>query len=171
MVKGGYQIIDLKGYELRSGVSMQYKDLYSKIEGTDKVILLSGLSVDGVEYHDVFCEPIVGGSAYIFDVYGYEIVVSDIDIVTVNKKYVDFTEIYNFDLANQGEYEVPNYIYSKLDEAFEGKFCMIKSYYEGELSYGIMVASRPPYREITIIIGGHNIRRLTLTGINSVIIG
>lgn len=84
MQKGGYQIIDLKGKTLTSGVSMQYEGLYEKIEGTRKAILLSGLYVDGVEYHDCFVQPVVNSDAYDLIAYGKTIRVYDTDVVTVN---------------------------------------------------------------------------------------
>lgn len=61
---GGYQIIDLQNKPL-SGVGMQYEGLYEKIEGTKKPILLSGLNVDGTEYHDAFVNINVDGGNFV----------------------------------------------------------------------------------------------------------
>lgn len=83
MVKGGYQIIDLKGIPLTSGVGMQYEGLYDLIEGTRKVIMLSGISIDDVEYHDCFVEPVVDGTNFNIVAYGKTIVIADTDVVTV----------------------------------------------------------------------------------------
>lgn len=85
MVKGGYQIIDLKGTPLTTGVGMQYEGLYDLIEGTRKAIMLSGIYIDGVEYHDCFVEPVVSGSNFNITAYGKTIVIADTDVVTVQE--------------------------------------------------------------------------------------
>lgn len=54
MTKGGYQILDLSGHSFNRGISLYIQDAYEKIEGTRKVILVSGLEVDGIEYRDSF---------------------------------------------------------------------------------------------------------------------
>lgn len=89
MVKGGYQIINLENKDLTTGVGMQYSKLYEKIEGTRKPILLSGIQIDGTEYHDCFVEPIVDGTNYNVTAYGKTITISDLDIVTVLEPTVD----------------------------------------------------------------------------------
>lgn len=65
MVKGGYQIIDLNNHNHTSGVGAMHEGIYDKIEGTRKPILLSGIVVDAVEYHDTFIFPTVNGSNYV----------------------------------------------------------------------------------------------------------
>lgn len=65
MTKGGYQIIDLKNHNHTSGVGAIHEDIYDKIEGTTKPILLSGIVVNGVEYHDAYIFPCVNGSNYV----------------------------------------------------------------------------------------------------------
>lgn len=54
MTKGGYQILDLSGNSFTRETTVYVKGAYEKIEGTRKVILVSGLEVDGVEYRDAF---------------------------------------------------------------------------------------------------------------------
>lgn len=83
MLKGGYQIIDLEDKELTSGVGMVYEGIYEKIEGNRKAILISGLNVEGTEYHDTFVELAVSGSNYEGTIYGKTITISDVDVVTV----------------------------------------------------------------------------------------
>lgn len=83
MVKGGYQIINFNGVELKKGTPKQISNIYDKIEGTDKSILLSGLNVNGVDYRDIFCESIVVGDGYVIKAFGFKISISDIDKVTV----------------------------------------------------------------------------------------
>lgn len=65
MKKGGYQIIDLNSHNHTSGVGVVHEGIYDKIESTSKPILLSGVVVDGVEYHDTFIFPCVNGSNYV----------------------------------------------------------------------------------------------------------
>lgn len=65
MATGGYQIIDLHNADHRLGTGIGHKGIYEKIEGTRKPILLSGIVVGGVEYHDTYIFPIVNGSSYV----------------------------------------------------------------------------------------------------------
>lgn len=91
MTKGGYQIIDLENRDLRNNVGMQYEGIYEKIEGTRKPLLISGLHLQGVEYHDMFVFPVVVGSAFVMHILldasnnsFIEIKVEDTDVVTAN---------------------------------------------------------------------------------------
>lgn len=54
MKKGGYQIIDLSAYKFTNGESQSIPNVYNIIKNTKKVVLISGLTVDGTEYHDMF---------------------------------------------------------------------------------------------------------------------
>lgn len=65
MVKGGYQIIDLGGHIHTSGLGVVHDGVYDKIEGTKKPILLSGIVLNAVEYHDTFIFPCVNGTNYV----------------------------------------------------------------------------------------------------------
>ena len=65
MVKGGYQIINLDGHNHTSGVGAVHEGIYDKIEGTSKPILLSGIVINAVEYHDTYIFPCVNGSNYV----------------------------------------------------------------------------------------------------------
>lgn len=62
---GGYQIIDLNGHAHTSGVGAVHVGIYDKIEGTRKPILLSGIVLNAVEYHDTYIFPCVNGSNYV----------------------------------------------------------------------------------------------------------
>lgn len=83
MKTGGYQIIDLKGVNHTTGVGMVHEGIYDDIESTRKVILLSGLVVDDIEYRDVFVEVNVDESNFVISVYGKTITITDTDVVTV----------------------------------------------------------------------------------------
>lgn len=65
MTKGGYQIIDLGDANHTLGVGHVHEGIYDKIEGTRKPILLSGITVSGVEYHDTYIFPTVNGTSYV----------------------------------------------------------------------------------------------------------
>lgn len=65
MVKGGYQIINLNDHAHTSGVGAIHDGIYDKIEATRKPILLSGITVDAIEYHDTFIFPCVNGTNYV----------------------------------------------------------------------------------------------------------
>lgn len=86
MARGGYQIIDLKNKNLTSGVGMVYEGCYDKIENTNKIILLTGIQVEDVEYKDAFVNLTVSGSAFIGEVYGKEIKIQDTDVITITNK-------------------------------------------------------------------------------------
>ena len=65
MTKGGYQIINLNNHPHTSGVGAVHEGIYDKIEATSKPILLSGIVVNAVEYHDTYIFPCVNGSNYV----------------------------------------------------------------------------------------------------------
>lgn len=65
MATGGYQIISLDNANHSLGIGMVHEGIYEKIEGTRKPILLSGIVVSGVEYHDTYIFPTVNGSSYV----------------------------------------------------------------------------------------------------------
>lgn len=89
MLKGGYQIINLDNHLFTSGVGFEIKGIYDIIEGTRKAILISGLVLDGTEYHDCFTTPEVNGSNFemLIKTTKYEITISiqDNDIITISK--------------------------------------------------------------------------------------
>lgn len=65
MIKGGYQIIDLYNKNHGLNQTSYYDGIYEKIEGTKKPILLSGISIEGVEYHDTFIFPCVQAGNFV----------------------------------------------------------------------------------------------------------
>lgn len=113
MNKGGYQIINLLNMNFVNTVSMVVDGIYDKIEGSIKPILLSGITIDDVEYHDLFVNPIVIGSSYVISAYGYIIEISDIDVVTVTK--VEDTIVINANIeATETYYDIDEDTYNKL---------------------------------------------------------
>lgn len=84
MKKGGYQIIDLENKPLTLSVGMVYEDIYDLIEGTRKPIYVSGVNIDGTEYHDTYVDFKVNGSNFEGLIYGYKIVIEDTNVVTIS---------------------------------------------------------------------------------------
>lgn len=92
MKTGGYQIIDLKDVNHTTGVGMVHEGIYDKVEGTRKVIMLSGITIDDIEYKDTFVELQVNGSNFEGTIYGKKIVIVDTDVVTIGEVEVDEDE-------------------------------------------------------------------------------
>lgn len=65
MTIGGYQIINLNDVNHSLGIGMVHEGIYERIEGTRKPLLLSGIVVAGVEYHDTYIFPTVNGTSYV----------------------------------------------------------------------------------------------------------
>lgn len=86
MRKGGYRIIDLNDTNFTLDVAMMISGIHDEIEGSyRKPLLLSGLTVAGVEYADVYVTPVVNESAYMLSAYNFTIKVESTDAVTVSK--------------------------------------------------------------------------------------
>ena len=70
MAKGGYQIIDFEDVDFRSGQSVDFsalfpeKKVYETIERTRSPILLTNITVDGVEHRDTFVSVTKKGTSY-----------------------------------------------------------------------------------------------------------
>ena len=73
MIKGGYQILDLSGRNFTVGQSQIFPGVYEMLESTRKVILVSGLEVNGLEYRDAFVDFRAEGGAYIGYMYDVRI--------------------------------------------------------------------------------------------------
>ena len=57
MKKGGYQIIDLKDFNIVSGSQIKIKGIYNLLKEVKKPLLLSGITVNGVKQLDQFIIP------------------------------------------------------------------------------------------------------------------
>lgn len=80
-LKGGYKIIDLKGFDVTSA-AMMIEGIYESIESNyGKPLLISGIVIDGIEKDDVFVQATLNGTTYVFNLYGYTIQVQDTDVV------------------------------------------------------------------------------------------
>lgn len=69
---GGYQIIDLKNINLGDdsevGNGVTIEGVYELIENTRKPILVSGMVVNGIKYHDSFARVRVEGSDFFLEI-------------------------------------------------------------------------------------------------------
>lgn len=82
--KGGYKIIDLGGVNITTaGDAVTIAGIYDAIESTDKAILVSGLTIDNVDYSDVYGVPISGDNQYTISVYGKSLTVTSADAVSI----------------------------------------------------------------------------------------
>lgn len=81
--KGGYQIIDLQNKKFVGSTGILFPGIYDSIEGTNKTILVSGLVVGNVKYHDEFATVTIDGSTFRLQLRNATVVVSDTDVVNI----------------------------------------------------------------------------------------
>lgn len=87
MRKGGYKIIDLHDTQFTVGTAMMIAGIHDAIEGSyRKPLLISGLTVAGVEYADAYVTATTNESAFMIDVYGFTIKIESTNAVTVTTK-------------------------------------------------------------------------------------
>lgn len=71
MLRGGYHIVDFKDVNISSTDGAVIAGIYEEIEGSyRKAILVSGITIDGVEQRDTFVNPVSGDGNYTFEAYG-----------------------------------------------------------------------------------------------------
>lgn len=83
MKRGGYKIIDFRDVNIVTGDGATILGIYEKFEKTHrKIIMVSGITLDGVEKPDcfVYCE--VSGSDYKFTAYGKTFTITSENKVT-----------------------------------------------------------------------------------------
>ena len=85
MNKGGYQILDLKNTNFALGTGAVVAGAYSKIAGTKKPILVSGIMIAGTEYHDTYVDFTVVSTAFEGTIYGKKISIANTDTVTISE--------------------------------------------------------------------------------------
>lgn len=85
MIKGGYQILDLKGTPFNEGAyTMTLDGIYEVLEGNyGKPVLLSGLVVNGKEYGDCFVDVNLNGTTYTIKCYNVTITIANTDAINV----------------------------------------------------------------------------------------
>lgn len=84
MIKGGYKIINLKGVSLKSGVAQNIKGTYDSVKSNyGKATLLSGLTVSGTDYPDMFVDFTLKGTDYVATTVAGTLTISNNDNVTI----------------------------------------------------------------------------------------
>ncbi len=97
MEKGGYQVVDLNDVNLTT-TGTKVTGVYRRIKDNNrKVILLSGITINGTPLSDCFVKAIQMGTDFLLNVYGvileneltqYDIFIEDDDTVTLQQKNV-----------------------------------------------------------------------------------
>lgn len=83
MVKGGYQILNLKSVEL-SGTAYTLPGIYNQISNIhEKAIMVTGLNIEGEEFKDYFTQPIIEDGYYKLTVGKHTLVITPDDGVSV----------------------------------------------------------------------------------------
>lgn len=84
MKKGGYKIIDFADVDIKTDGGATVSGVYSAIEDSyRKAILISGITLDGVEKRDCFVCPEITDSNYTFTAYGKTFTITNTDAVTI----------------------------------------------------------------------------------------
>ena len=83
MIKGGYKIINFKDVNIITGDGATVPGIYDGIKKSNrKVIMVSGITLDGVEKPDCFVDCEVSGSDYKFSAYGKTFTITSENKVT-----------------------------------------------------------------------------------------
>ena len=83
---GGYQIIDLKNINFVSGTGQTVAGIYDLLEANRKVVLLTNIVIDGIEYKDTFVELKAETTAITGTCYGYKLAIAMTNKVTFTKQ-------------------------------------------------------------------------------------
>ena len=84
MKRGGYKIIDFRDVNILTDGGATVTGIYEEIEKRHrKAILISGITIDGVEKPDCFVDCEVSGSNYTFTAYGKTFTITNADKVTI----------------------------------------------------------------------------------------
>lgn len=87
-MKGGYKILDFRGYTFETSTtatprSTTINGIYERIEGSDKAFLIEGYNLDGVEYKSFFTAFVVQGGAFVTIFDNHYITISSNDKIAV----------------------------------------------------------------------------------------
>lgn len=84
MMRGGYHIVDFKDANITTADGATIVGIYEEIEGSyRKAILVSGVTLDGVEQRDTWVDPVAGENNYTFTAYGKTFTVTNEEKVTI----------------------------------------------------------------------------------------
>lgn len=82
-MNGGYKIIDFKDINITTGGSVTVVGVYESIESSHrKALLISGLTIDGVEKNDCFVDCTPANNSFTFTAYGKTFTVTNEDAVS-----------------------------------------------------------------------------------------
>lgn len=83
-MNGGYKILDFKDVNITSDSGATVVGIFEEIEGSHrKAILVSGVTLDGVEQRDTFVDPIVNAGSYTFTAYGKTFTITNENKITI----------------------------------------------------------------------------------------
>lgn len=81
-MNGGYKVVDFKDIDITADGDV-VAGVYEEIEGSHrKAILVSGVTLDGVEQRDTFVDPVVNSGDYTFTAYGKTFTITKDDKVS-----------------------------------------------------------------------------------------
>lgn len=84
MLKGGYKIIDFQDVNITTENGATVVGIYEEIEKSHrKAILISGVTIDGVEKPDCFIDCEVQDGNYVFSAYGKTFTITEENNVTI----------------------------------------------------------------------------------------
>lgn len=84
MKRGGYHIVDFKDTNITTENGATIVGIYEEIEGSyRKAILISGITIDGVEQRDTWADPSHGENNYTFTAYGKTFTITSEEKVTI----------------------------------------------------------------------------------------
>lgn len=83
MINGGYKVVDFENINISSTDGATVPGIYSSIEETDKVIMISGVVIDNVDQKSAYVIPVVNGDSFTFSSYGKAFTVTNEDKVTI----------------------------------------------------------------------------------------
>lgn len=84
MLRGGYHIVDFKDTNITTDAGATVVGIYEELEGSyRKAILVSGVTIDGVEQRDTWVDPTHGDGNYTFTAYGKTFTVKSDETVTI----------------------------------------------------------------------------------------
>lgn len=84
MLRGGYKIVDFKDVNITSDGGATITGIYEEIEGSyRKAVLVSGVTIDGVEYRDTFVDVSHSENNYSFSAYGKTFTIGNDEKVTI----------------------------------------------------------------------------------------
>lgn len=81
---GGYKIIDFKDVNIQTGESVVVAGTYESIESSyRKALMISGVTIDGVEKNDCFVDCAFADNSFTFSAYGKTFTITNDDTISL----------------------------------------------------------------------------------------